>query len=166
MCIRDRLWQHNANLSYKLASIPWYDDIVRTDCWAGSARCWPLTGRWRGCSQNYVLYIESGRGWLAGDWPSTGGIHNITTAAWTACFLWWHSGNKKRTQNVSEYMLVFALCLVYLVSTAFKKHQHVHYLQRHAMLFAIRTWAAALKGHLAAEHGSNSLALALRIYFF
>jgi len=24
------LWQHNANLSYKLASIPRYDDIVRT----------------------------------------------------------------------------------------------------------------------------------------
>jgi len=43
------------------------------------------------------------------------------------------------------------------------------------MLFAIRTWAAALKRRLAAEHGSysalsegisNSLALALRIYFF
>jgi len=27
-------------------------------------------------------------------------------------FHWWHSGNKKRTQNVSEYMLVLALCLV------------------------------------------------------
>ena len=32
------LWQHNANLSYKLASIPRYDDIVRTAGWAGSAR--------------------------------------------------------------------------------------------------------------------------------
>ena len=29
---------HNANPSYKLASIPRYDDIVRTAGWAGSAR--------------------------------------------------------------------------------------------------------------------------------
>jgi len=27
-------------------------------------------------------------------------------------FHWWRSGNKKRTQNVSEYMLVLAVCLV------------------------------------------------------
>ena len=32
------LWQHKANPSYKLASIPRYDDIVRTAGWAGSAR--------------------------------------------------------------------------------------------------------------------------------
>jgi len=32
------LWQRNANPSYKLASIARYDDIVRTACWAGSAR--------------------------------------------------------------------------------------------------------------------------------
>jgi len=32
------LWKHNANPSYKLASIPRYDDIVRTAGWAGSAR--------------------------------------------------------------------------------------------------------------------------------
>jgi len=32
------LWQHNANPSYKLASIPRYDVIVRTAGWAGSAR--------------------------------------------------------------------------------------------------------------------------------
>jgi len=31
------LWQHNANSSYKLASILRYDDIVRTAGWAGSA---------------------------------------------------------------------------------------------------------------------------------
>jgi len=31
------LWQLNANPSYKLASIPRYDDIVRTAGWAGSA---------------------------------------------------------------------------------------------------------------------------------
>jgi len=31
------LWQHNANPSYKLASIPRYDDMMRTAGWAGSA---------------------------------------------------------------------------------------------------------------------------------
>ena len=107
------LWQHNANPSYKLVSIPRYDDIVRTVGWAGSARA---AGRWLagdgGRSQNCAPYMGSGRGWIAGDWPSTGGVLSITAAAWTAGFLWWRSGNKKRTQNVSEYMLVLALCLV------------------------------------------------------
>jgi len=56
--------------------------------------------------------MESGRGLLAGDWPSTGGVLNITAAVWTAGFHWWRSVTKKRTQNVSEYMLVLALCLV------------------------------------------------------
>jgi len=41
-----------------------------------------------------------------------GGVLNITAAVWTAGFHWWRSGNKKRRQNVSEYMLVLALCLV------------------------------------------------------
>jgi len=40
------LWQHNANPSYKLASIPRYDDIVRT-LGGVCARCWPVTGWWR-----------------------------------------------------------------------------------------------------------------------
>jgi len=41
---------HNANPSYKLASIPRYDDIVRTLGGDGGvcARCWPVTGGWRG----------------------------------------------------------------------------------------------------------------------
>jgi len=47
---------------------------------------------------------------LAGDWRVTGGVLNITAAAWTADFHWWRSGNITRTQNVSEYMLVLALC--------------------------------------------------------
>jgi len=39
------LWQHKANPSYKLASIPRYDDIVRTAGWAGSAHAdWQVTG--------------------------------------------------------------------------------------------------------------------------
>ena len=52
-----------------------YDDIVRTAGWAGSARA---AGRWlagdRARSQNCAPYTGSGRGWLAGDWASTGGI--------------------------------------------------------------------------------------------
>ena len=57
-------------------------------------------------------YIASGGGSLAGDGPSTGGVLNITAVAWTAGFQWWRSGDITRTQNVSEYMLVLALCLV------------------------------------------------------
>jgi len=90
------LWQHNANPS------------VRGVC----ARCWLVTGRWRRRSQHYAPDIASGRGWLAGDWPSTGGVLNITAAAWTVGFQWWLSGDITRTQNVSEYTLVLALCLV------------------------------------------------------
>ena len=47
-----------------------------------------------------------------------GGVLNVTAAVWNAGFHWWRSGNKKRTQNVSEYMLVLALCLV---ATAVKR---------------------------------------------
>jgi len=90
------LWQHNANPS--LCGV--------------CACCWLVTGGWRGRSQNCAPYIASGRGWLAGDWPSTGGVLNITAVAWTAGFQWWRSGDITRTQNVSEYMLVLALCIV------------------------------------------------------
>jgi len=83
------LRQDNANPSYKLASIPRYDHIVQT-LGGVCARCWPVTGRRRGAFSTV----------------------NITAAAWTAGFHWWRSGNVTRTQNVSEYMLVLALCLV------------------------------------------------------
>jgi len=55
-------------------------------------RCWPwlVTGR---RAQNCAAYMGSGHGWLAGDWPSTGGVLNITAAAWTVGFYWWRSGN-------------------------------------------------------------------------
>jgi len=71
------LWQH-ANPSYKLASIPRYGDSANTR---------------RGLR---VLLAGDGgafsklRGWLAGDWPLMGGVLNITAAAWTAGFHWWH----------------------------------------------------------------------------
>jgi len=50
--------------------------------------------------------------------PPTGGVLNITAAVWSAGFHWWRSGNKKRTQNISEYMLVLALCLVRTVEAS------------------------------------------------
>jgi len=78
-------------------------------CARAAGQCLASDG---GHSQNCVPYMGSGRGWLAGDWLSTGALLNITVAAWTAGFHWWHSGNITRTQNVSEYMLVLALCLV------------------------------------------------------
>jgi len=37
------LWQHNANPSYKLASIPRYDDIVRT-LGGVCVHCWLVPG--------------------------------------------------------------------------------------------------------------------------
>jgi len=77
------LWQHNANPSYKLASIPRYDDIVRTAGWAGSARSadrWATGGR----PQNRAPHTGSGRGRLA----ANGGVLNITAAVWTAGFHW------------------------------------------------------------------------------
>jgi len=81
-------------------------------------RCWLVTGRWRGRSQNCTPYIASARGWLSGDWPSTGGVLNITAVAWTAGFQWRRSGDITRTQNVSKYMLVLALCLVKLAAVS------------------------------------------------
>ena len=100
------LWQHNANPSYKLASIQRYDDSANA---RRSLRA--LLAGDRRHSQNCAPYMGSGHGSLAGDWPSTG-VLNITAAAWTAGFQWWCSGNITRMQNVSEYMLVLALCLV------------------------------------------------------
>jgi len=64
------LWQDNTNPSYKLASIPRYDDIVRT-LGGVCAHCWPVTAGWRGRSQNCAPYMESGRPGLR---ASTGGI--------------------------------------------------------------------------------------------
>ena len=82
------------------------------------ARHRPATGGRRGAPQNRAPHTGSGRGRAVGDRPPRpatgrrGGVLNITAAVWTAGFHWWRSGNKKRTQNVSEYMLVLSLCLV------------------------------------------------------
>ena len=67
-----------------------------------------MTGR----SQNCARICEVGVAGSPVIGRRRGGILNITAAAWTAGFQWWHSGDITRTQNVSEYMLVLALCLV------------------------------------------------------
>jgi len=82
--------------------------------------------------------MGSGRGWFAGDWPSTAGVLNITAAAWTAGFHWWRSGNITRTQNISEYMLVLALCLVLILfsfTTDFKRRPGRNKCQFHCNTF-------------------------------
>jgi len=61
--------------------------------WEAGVAGWPVTGRQRGAFS----------------------ILNITAAAWTAGLQWCRSGDIMRTQNVSEYMLVLALCLVYIL---------------------------------------------------
>ena len=91
-------------------------DIVRTAGWAGSARA---AGRRpagdEGRPQNRAPHTGSGRG---RDRPPTGAFSTLLRQSGpTAGFHWWRSGNKKRTQNVSEYMLVLALCLVIIVLT-------------------------------------------------
>ena len=55
--------------------------------------------------------MASGRGWLAGDWPSTGGVLNITAVAWTVGFQWWRCGDITRMHNVSESLYAYLLFL-------------------------------------------------------
>jgi len=111
------LQQHNANPSYKLASIPRYDDIVRTL----DGVCALLAGdqRLMGDVLRIVRLI-----WVTGLRRGAFSFLNITAAAWTAGFQWWRSGDITRMQNVSEYMLVLALCLVFIASSEedFTKH--------------------------------------------
>jgi len=65
--------------------------------------------------KNFAYKREAGAAGPPATGRRRGSVLNITAAVWTAGFHWWRSGNKKRTQNVSEYMLVLALCLVDLV---------------------------------------------------
>ena len=46
--LRCYAWQHNANPSYKLASIPPWRHNANGRLGGVCARCWPLTGGWRG----------------------------------------------------------------------------------------------------------------------
>ena len=47
-----------------------------------------------------------------------GAVSTLLRQSGMRAFHWWRSGNKKRTQNVSEYMLVLALCLVNYVQSS------------------------------------------------
>jgi len=78
------LWQHNANPSYKLASIPRYDDIVRMAGWVGSARV--ADQRAMGDTPKTARCIRQVG--AAGNRPPTGGALNITAAVWNAGFHW------------------------------------------------------------------------------
>jgi len=97
------LWQHNANPSYKLASISRYDDIVGT-LDGVCARCWPVTGGWRGVLKIARRICEVG---MAG-WPVTGRRRGAFSALGllrrpglrAPAFHWWRSGNITRKQNV------------------------------------------------------------------
>ena len=91
------IWRHSANARRGL----------RTQL-AGDCR---VTGAFWKLPSVYGKWACLAGRWLAID----GGVLNITAVAWTAGFHWWRSGNITRTQNVSEYMLVLALCLVQLV---------------------------------------------------
>ena len=66
-------------------------------------------GSGRGCPLvvHYWADLQSGHGLRC-----TGGVLNITAEVWNAGFQWWRSGDITRTQNVSEYTLILALCLV------------------------------------------------------
>jgi len=65
ICVRVALlWQHNANPNYKVASIPRYDDIVRT-LGGVCARYWPVTGGWRGRSRHYCGGLDWNGGVVA-----------------------------------------------------------------------------------------------------
>jgi len=69
----------------------------------------PERHQWKPQFENCAPHTGSGRGRPSGDRPPTGGVLYIIAAVWTAGFHWWRSGNKKRMQNVNEYMLVLAL---------------------------------------------------------
>ena len=71
------LWQYNANPSYKLASIPRYDDIVRTAGWAGSTRVADRRPAGDGGPQNRAPHTGSGRGLPASDRPPTGAFSTL-----------------------------------------------------------------------------------------
>jgi len=92
------LWQHNANPSYKLASILRYDDIVRT-LGGVCARCWLVTGGWRGAfSKLHGVYRKWA--WLAGRWVAVDGGRSQHYCGGMDCGLllvafWQHNANAK-----------------------------------------------------------------------
>ena len=91
-CVHPAIWRHSAN--GRLGG--------------GCARWWPLTGGWRGAFSK-LRAVYGKWAWLARRWLAVDGGHS---QHYCGSLDWWRSGNIMRTQNVSEYMLVLALCLV------------------------------------------------------
>jgi len=61
--------------------------------------------------------MRGARALLISDQQVTEAFSTLLRAACTAGFQWWRSGDITRMQNVSEYMLVLALCLVVIEFT-------------------------------------------------
>ena len=113
---------------YKLASIPRYDDIVRTAGWAESARVAgtrrPASGGRREApppeKKPCAAYGKRARSAHRRPAAEVGGafstlLRQSGMRASTGGVL----ATNKRTQNVSEYMLVLALCVVIIAFTLF-----------------------------------------------
>jgi len=102
------------------------DDIVRTAGWAGSARVVAGAG-WRhsspagdrratgGAPKTARRIQQAGAAGPPATGRRRGTFSTLLRQSGMRAFHWWRSGNKKRTQNVSEYMPVLALCLVEIV---------------------------------------------------
>jgi len=56
--------------------------------------------------------MGSGRGWLAGDWPSTGAFSTLLRRPGPRASSDGVLATKSERKNVSEYVLVLALCLI------------------------------------------------------
>jgi len=74
--------------------------------------------------------MGSGRGWLGGDWPSTGCVLNITAAAWTAGF---HGGV---LATKSERKMLASTCLYspyawFLMYSSRQTYRHAHHITSH-----------------------------------
>jgi len=69
-----------------------------------------LAGDWlvTGAFSKLSAVMGSWRGWLAADWPSTGGVLNITAVARTAGF---HYGGVLATQRERKMLAIASTCL-------------------------------------------------------
>jgi len=103
------LWQHNTKPSYNLASSPQYDDIVRTAGWAGSV-C--VADRRRGAPKTAHRIWQAG---VAGPLATSrrrGAFSTLLRQSGMRASTGGILATKSERKNVSEYMLVLALCLV------------------------------------------------------
>jgi len=103
-------------LGTKLASILRYDDIVRTAGWAGSARVAGRRPAGDGGTPKTARRIrEAGAAGPPATGRRRGAFSTLLRKSGMRASTSGVSGNKKRTQNVSEYTPVLALSLVNVV---------------------------------------------------